>query len=129
MKKLVKDQITALMEGKKPSNDTVKKAEKPLLVRESVVVAEEALLGEFIVGELEVGGKSVVEESVVRERDLQQGTAQQAAAREKDVEGTRKRRTECKGFPSKSARKGLKGMKECVRWQQRQRQWQQRLWQ
>jgi hypothetical protein len=97
MKKLVKDWITALIEGKKPGNDAVKKAKKPLLVRESVVdvedaVAEEPLEGEFVVGELEVGGKSAVEESVVGERDLQQATAQQAATWEEDVEGTRIRR-------------------------------------
>ena len=68
MKKLVKDRITALIEGKKPGNDAVKKAKKPLFVRESVVavevVAEKPLVGEFVVGELEEGGKSAVEESI-----------------------------------------------------------------
>jgi hypothetical protein len=55
-----------------------------------------------------VGGKSAVEESVVGERDLQQATAQQAAAWEEKEEGTRKKRTDLKGYPSKSARKRAK---------------------
>ena len=71
-------------------------------------VTEEPLVREFVIGELEVRGKSGVEESVVGERDLQQATAQQAAAWEEDVEGTRKRRTVLKGYPSKSARKRAK---------------------
>ena len=49
-----------------------------------------------------------MEESVVGERDLQQATAQQAAAWEEKVEGRRKRRTDLKGHPSKSARKRAK---------------------
>ncbi len=105
----MKDRITALNEGKKLGNDAVKKAKEPLVVRESVeviedAVAEELLVGEFVVGELEVGGKSAVEESVVGERDLKQVMALQAAAWEEDGEGTRKRRTDLKGYPFKSAR-------------------------
>jgi hypothetical protein len=112
-KKLVKDWITALIESKKPGDDAVKKADEPRVVRESVVVVEDAvavepLVGESVVGELEVGGKSAVEESIVGERDLQQATAQQAAAREEEVEGTRKRRMNLKGYSSKSARKWAK---------------------
>jgi hypothetical protein len=55
MKKLVKDCITALIEGNKPGDDPVKKAKEPLVVRESVVVIEGAVAVEPLVGESVVG--------------------------------------------------------------------------